>query len=187
MVVENKRQKKLPPPRPPPPYKSPAARQDAPVLIPRSQTVSGERPTRKPKLPAAIRTGTPPLERKSAGDPVPPPRRKKQRSPGVYPESGPTSPVKEAFGPDKQYSFPRHQDIQNISKEDLLKEKESKNQKLSDMMPSRGVHTVPPQDKQATNERENERNDQRARLPTRDVRSSKRKEAQKIAKAKVSV
>ena len=185
MVVENKRQKKLPPPRPPPPYKAAAARQDAPVLIPRSQTVSGDRPTRKPKLPADIRTGTPPLERKSAGDPVPPPRRKKkQRSPGVYPESGPTSPVKEAFGPDK-YNFPQHQDIQNISREGL-KEKESKYQK-SDMMPTRGVHTVPPQDEQATIEKENKRNDQRARLPTRDVRSSKRKEAQKIAKAKVSV
>jgi len=179
MVVENKRQKKLPPPRPPPPYKSAAACQDAPA-IPRSQTVSGDRPTRKPKLPilnAGIRTGTPPLERKSAGDPVPPPRRKKQRSPGVYPERGPTSPVKEAFGSDKQYPSPQHQDVLNTGREEL-KEKENKNQKVN--MPARNVRTVP-QDKQIINEP----NDQRARLPTRGVRSSKRKEAQKVAKAKV--
>jgi len=178
MVVENKRQKKLPPPRPPPPYKSPVRspdREDAPVAIPRSQTVSGDRPTRKPKLStlnAGIPTGSPPIERKSA-DPVPPPRRKKQRSPGVYPGSGPTSPVKEAFGLDKQYPL---QSVQGASRE-------SKDFINQPKMPHTTVDTEP-KDSQGTNEKEN--GQQRVRLPTRGVQSSKRKEAQKVAKAKVS-
>ena len=103
-IVERKKQNKIPPPRPPPPASS--RRQCSPPAdpIPRSHTVSGDRP-RRPKHPpaylAARTGGSPSLEKKSSSDPVAPPRRrKKQRS--VFPEYNLNADVKEGFVDTKQ-------------------------------------------------------------------------------------
>ena len=70
-IVESKRQKKIPPPRPPPPSSHKNTDSSPADRIPRSQTVSGDMP-RRPKHPPgypARRGGSPVLEnRKSAGD-----------------------------------------------------------------------------------------------------------------------
>ena len=69
-IVESKRQKKIPPPRPPP--LTSHKRGDSPPAdpIPRSQTVSGDMP-RRPKHPPsrpARRGGSPVIEKKSVAD-----------------------------------------------------------------------------------------------------------------------
>ena len=97
-IVENKKRNKVPPPRPPPPASLRKEGTPPADPIPRSHTVSGDRPSRPKHPPAylAHRGGSPALEKKSAGDPVPPPRRrKKQRS--IFPEYNPNSDVKEGF------------------------------------------------------------------------------------------
>lgn len=149
-LVESKRQKKIPPPRPPPPTSLKKAMSPPADPIPRSHTVSGDIP-RRPKQPPAYpaqRCGSPMLEKKSTGDPVPPPRRrKKQRS--VFPEDNPNSDVKEGFVDTKQDSTPLADE--NGADREKIKEESARS------------------------------------LPTSTVRqSTKRKEAQKLAKVKVS-
>ena len=101
-IVENKKRNKVPPPRPPPPASLRKEGSPPADPIPRSHTVSGDRPWRPKHPPAYLARpgGSPALEKKSVGDPVPPPRRNKQRS--VFPEYNPNADVKEGFVDTKQ-------------------------------------------------------------------------------------
>jgi len=149
-IVESKRQKKVPPPRPPPPAALHKKDELLPAdPIPRSHTVSGDMPRRPKYRPAHPERlgGSPAIEKKSAADPVPPPRRKRQQR--IFPENNPNTNVREGFTAPKE-------DSSSLASEKIEGKQESKEDLRS--------------------------------LPTRGVRpSEKRKEAQRIAKIKVSV
>ena len=89
--MESKRQKKIPPPRPPPPNTIQAISPPADPR-PRNYTVSGDMP-RRPRHPpcyTARHGGSPVIEKKPAADPVPPPRRRKKQQLG-FPDSNSSS------------------------------------------------------------------------------------------------